>query len=249
MTKVDSSLKEGARRFLDRVQEELTATLPEASELRKLVRAEIASAKKESKKYIYGPESAFLHTDFIPSFFDSVQTAGQITKSDAKQSFLCEGYTNIPDYASGTPIRTQGHPFTKVLSATAADVALNWRKKDRNPLAQACPDFAVRTPFPYNIVFEAKYFERGSFEKASRDLVAGIYESFFYRALPYVPPTRLRPAWDYDFACLIGCDASNDGALVAAWDSFSPGVRKGLWEGGNVYVMLVRPGASGVHAC
>jgi hypothetical protein len=45
MTKVDSSFKEGARRFLDRVQEELTATLPEASELRKLVRAEIASVK------------------------------------------------------------------------------------------------------------------------------------------------------------------------------------------------------------
>jgi hypothetical protein len=243
-----SEKKEEARQFLDRVQKALAAILPDASELRRAVRAEIASAKKESKKYVYGPESAFLHTYFIPRFFDLIQTDGQISKSDARHSFLCEGYANISDCASGSPIRTQGHPFTKLLSATAAEVARTWQEKDKNPLAQACPDFAVRAPFPYNIVFEAKYFEHGSFEKASRDLVAGIYEAFFYRALPYVPPKKGGPAWDYDFACLIACDASSNGSLSAAWDSFSATVKNGLWEGGNVYVMLVRPRVNGTHA-
>jgi hypothetical protein len=54
-----------------------------------------------------------------------------------------------------------------------------------NALTQSCPDFATRNPFPFKIVFEGKYFEKGGRDKATTELVTSIYQAFFYRGLPY----------------------------------------------------------------
>jgi hypothetical protein len=156
---------------------------------------------------------------------------------------LAEGYRNFTDLSSGTPARTVKHPFSKLLSASAKDVAEKWREGKAQSLTQACPDFALRDPFPHKIVFEGKYFERGSFDKASRDLATDIYQAFFYRGLPYVPSKGSRAAWDYDFACLLAYDASLDRTLKSAWESLSHEVRKGFWEGANVYVMILAGGS------
>ena len=91
-------------------------------------------------------------------------------------------------------------------------------------------------------MFEGKYFDHGSPAKAEAELVENIYQAFFYRALPMVPGNANRPAWDYEFACLLACDASPDGALLNAWNKIPPNVREGFrfWEGANVFIMVVR---------
>jgi hypothetical protein len=90
-----------------------------------------------------------------------------------------------------------------------------------------------------------KYFEAGSAAKAKTELVACTYQAFYYRALPYVPPKKASsqkysPAWNYDFACLLLCDASKDGSMKAVWNTLTPEVRRGFWDGANVYVMILR---------
>ena len=240
MAQVDATLKEDARRFLVRAQEELTAGFPEKFELRKIVR-EAVSTDNGSMPESSDPQTAFLHAYLIPRIFALVRTSGDIRDDDARQSLLCRGYEHVSEYSSASPARTEVHPFTNFLNATTADLKSRWIADDHKPLARTCPDFALRAPFPFNIVFATKYFERGSVERATRDLVNAICETFFYRALPYVPPRASAPAWDYDFGCLIACDVSYDGALLAAWDSISKSVKCSLWDGAGVHVMLLQP--------
>jgi hypothetical protein len=107
-------------------------------------------------------------------------------------------------------------------------------------LAQSCPDFSLRDPFPHSILFEGKYFPRGSLEFAQRELVTDIYQAFFYRGLPRLAATKKRPEWNYDYACLMAYDASPKGTLAAAWTALDLQTRRGFWEGANVYVMILR---------
>jgi hypothetical protein len=147
MAQVDPALKEEARRFLVRMQEELIAALPDKFELRNIVREAVA-AQQDSLPYSSDAKTAFLHTFFIPRFFDLMQTIGHSTESEARQSLLCGGYENVPEYSSATPVRTESHPFTKLVNTTAADIGRKWMTDDLNPLAAACPDFALRPPLP-----------------------------------------------------------------------------------------------------
>jgi hypothetical protein len=70
--------------------------------------------------------------------------------------------------------------------------------------------------------------------------VTGIYQAFFYGALPFVEAAKHRPAWDYDYACLLAYDGSPKGSLMAAWNSVNDATQKGFWKGAGVYVMIVR---------
>jgi hypothetical protein len=247
MAQVDATLKEDARRFLHRAQEELTAGFPEKFELRKTVR-EAVSTENGSMPENSDPQTAFLHAYLIPRIFALVRTSGDIREDDARQSLLCRGYEHVSEYSSASPARTEVHPFTKFINTTTADLRCRWIADDQKPLARTCPDFALRAPFPFNIVFATKYFERGSVERAMRDLVNAICETFFYRALPYVPPRASAPAWDYDFGCLIACDVSYDGAFMAAWDSISVSVKRSFWDGAGVHVMLLQPPTRRAHS-
>ena len=70
-------------------------------------------------------------------------------------------------------------------------------------------------------------------------LVEGIYETMFYVGLPKASPRSSRePGWDYDFGCLLAYDASDSGILVSAWNSVN--CKPIFWEGGNLYVMILR---------
>jgi hypothetical protein len=234
MTVPGSPLKDNARRFLEVVKATLNAELPPPDELRSAV-LEIASAPKaDSSK-----ERAFLNHFVVPNIFSVMQMLDGIGPIQAREAFLCEGYARLSQYCSGTPSRTEGHPFTKIINSNASEIMSKWKGGRGKPLTQACPDFAFRYPFPFKIVFEAKYFEHGSADKAARDLAADIYQAFFYRSLPYVPPKRSGVAWDYDFACLLSYDASPDGAMLNAWDTLAESVKAGFWEGANVYVMIL----------
>jgi hypothetical protein len=67
-------------------------------------------------------------------------------------------------------------------------------------------------------VFEGKYFLRGKVTAAETALASHIYQAFFYRGLAKLPATKTHPAWDYDYACVLAYDATQEGTLVQAWD-------------------------------
>src|SRR5262249_20733645 len=119
------------------------------------------------------------------------------------------------------------------------DIMSQWMSGRGNSLVQSCPDFAIHRPF--KIVFEGKYFEKTGPDKAVRaSLVRSIYEAFFYRGLPFVPPKKGGPAWDYEYSCLLIGDASDQGGVRAAWEAIPQAVRQGFWNGANIFVMVVR---------
>jgi hypothetical protein len=241
MKPAERPLKDNARGFLEAVKATLNAELPPPDLLRSTVR-EIASTSKvdDAKVHLRSPESVFLNHFVVPRIFSAMQTLDGIDAIQARRAFLCEGHAHLAQYCSGTPSRTEGHPFTKIINSDAAEIMSKWKGGRGQPLTQACPDFAFRDPFPFKIVFEVKYFEQGSVDKAARDLAANIYQAFFYRSLPYVPPKKSGMPWDYDFACLLAYDASRDGTMLSAWNILAEPVKAGFWEGANVYVMILR---------
>jgi hypothetical protein len=99
---------------------------------------------------------------------------------------------------------------------------------------------ALRDPFPYKTVFECKYFRQGEIKVGEFALVEGIYQAFFYLGLAPLPERGKHAAWDYDFACFLALDASNEGGLKRAWDKLSKTVKSGIWDGANIYVMILR---------
>jgi len=215
--------------------------MPPPMEMRRLIDQTVAEAKDDpARKHMRIPESAFLCQYAIPTIFRRMQSVDGIGEKEAKQSLLSEVYKNMKDYSLWTPARTRGHPFTKLMGARAAEIVAQWMGKNGSCLRQACPDFAFRDPFPFRIVFEGKYFKAGGVDKAKTELVNCAYQAFYYRALPYAPPRKCSPAWNYDFACLLAYDASKNGSLTEVWNSLRPEVRQGFWDGASVYVMILR---------
>src|SRR5262249_7585339 len=136
--------------------------------------------------------------------------------------------------------RKQRHPFEKVMGAKPTAIMEQWIAGRKNALTQSCPDFAIREPFPFKILFEGKYFEKGGSVKAKTELVNSIYQAFFYRGLPYDGSRKKGPAWDYEFACMLAGDVSEEASLQRAWEAIPGAVKEGFWEGANIYVMIVR---------
>jgi hypothetical protein len=234
-------LKSEAQEFLESLEKKLNSEMPSPVEMRRCVHQVVTDSQGDpTRPHMRQPENAFLYDYAIPIIIQHMQTVNGIGPNEAKRSLLSEFYRNMKDCCLQTPARTRGHPFTKMVGAKPADIVAQWTGKLGAPLRQACPDFAFREPFPFRIVFEGKYFETGSAGRAKTELVICTYQAFYYRALPYVPPRKSSPAWNYDFACLLVCDASKDGSLKAVWNSLKSEVRRGFWDGANVYVMILR---------
>ncbi len=235
------ALKDKAYEFLHSLEESLNANLPPQAELKQSIRNIIEAAKKHSgQKHLRQPENAFLYRYAVPTIFDCMQTVPGIGEIEARQSFLSEFYRNFPQWSLATPARTQRHPFNKILGTKPTAIMDRWTGLNGASLTQACPDFAFREPFPFKIVFEGKYFEQGGATAARTVLATNIYQAFFYRGLPYVGPRKPSPAWDYEYACLLACDASESGSLKQAWDGLDDQVKRGFWNGASVYVMILR---------
>ena len=231
-----------AYKFLKSLEGELTSKLPSPDAMRTQVREEVAAAKSDNaSKHKRQPEDAFLYHFAFPLLFEHLQTVDGIDRLAARQSLLSEYYRNMNKLCSGTPARRQGHPFNKLIGSKPGTIMAQWKGLSGAPLKQSCPDFALRAPFPFTIVFEGKYFEKGGQTKAETDLVTNIYQAFFYRALPQVAPEGKAPGWNYDYSCLLAYDASPHGSLYQTWNGLNRSVKAGFWEGANVYVMIIRP--------
>jgi hypothetical protein len=240
-----------ARSFLERLEDKLNEQLPSPGAMDSWIRRTVATAKSnDSETHLRNPEAAFLNGQVVPHLFEMLQEGQRpLSREQARAALLNEYYRTMRDCCSGSPTRTALHPFDKAMAAGATTVYRRWARPEKGPsLRQACPDFALRDPFPAPIVFEGKYFARGSGDKAGRELADSIYQATFYRSLPPVPATTRNAAWDYNFACMLAFDASPEGSLKAAWQALDSKVRKSFWEGANVYVMVLRGNARKTEA-
>jgi hypothetical protein len=235
--------KSEAHHFLKLYEESLQQAISSVASFSTSIRQRAAAAKNDAASpHLRRPEEVFLNEHAVPCLSRELQTQLKLRSDAACAALLSENYAHMEGICSTTPARTVPHPFDKTLAPNATAVIDHWRSGKSNALRQSCPDFALRPPCPFKIVFEGKYFDAGSSEKAATDLVRCIYQAFFYRALPPVPAKGERAAWDYDYACLLACDASPNGSLLGAWKSIPTSVREGFWEGASVYVMVLRGG-------
>lgn len=234
--------KSQALAFLEGFQKRLNKVLPPARDLDAEIRRVNERARQNyPERHLKGPESAFLNLYAVPELFKEITSTSGLSDQAARKALLNEYYPSMLSISEASPARTVRHPFTKVLGRSPLDIYRQWTEPGvGSPLVQSCPDFALRDPFPHKIIFEGKYFGKGSLEYAQRVLVTDIYQAIFYRGLPTVPETkRGRAAWDYDYACLLAFDASKGGALTTAWKALPKAIRKGFWDGANIFVMIL----------
>lgn len=238
---VDATTKDQALEFLKELEDTLKRKLPGPADMDPCIRSTVAKAKTDDKqKHLRLPEAAFLNGKALPILFDLLKAHG-LSGEQAQQALLNEYYRTTPDISRQSPIRWERHPFRKVLGASASEIYQGWTNPEKGyGLTQSCPDFSLRDPFPHSILFEGKYFPRGSVEFAQRQLVTNIYQAFFYRGLPRLAATKKRQEWNYNYACLMAYDASPKGTLAAAWTALPLQTRRSFWEGANLYVMILR---------
>jgi hypothetical protein len=245
MTETDLRVtqKYEAYEFLKGLKKHLNKNLSSPQQMRKKVRDLVTSSRSDNKqKHLKSPEAAFTNQFLIPCIFEDISE--RVGKSKAQQCMLSEFRIMRDLYCWKTSSQRQmHHPFSKGIAGKPQEIMRRWKGDPKKQTSQSAPDFALRDPFPFNIVFEIKYFEKGGPERAATELVTNLYQAFFYRALPYVPPTKRNPSWDYDYACLLAFDASPDGTLYQTWESLPPKVKRGFWEGANVYAMILRSDA------
>jgi hypothetical protein len=238
---MDITNKDQALEFLKKLEQTLNKKLPGRTEMELRIRQTVAAAKTDDKQaHLRGPEAAFLNGQAIPILFDMLQ-AGGLSIEQARRALLNESHRTMPEFSCQSPVRWEQHPFRKLLGGNTSDIYQGWTNLDKGcGLAQNCPDFSLRDPFPHSILFEGKYFPRGSLKFAQRQLVELIYQAVFYRGLPGLAASkRLKhPEWSYDYACLLAYDASSEGTLSSAWTGLSARTQRSFWEGANVYVMI-----------
>jgi hypothetical protein len=233
--------KRGAYMFLKNFESALNSELPPPAELRTLIRKTTLESKTDSgRDYLRLPESAFLNLFAIPALHKFISNQSGMNSLKASEVLLSEYKRLRPRYCSGPPIRTMKHPFRKVMGVKPSTIMQQWMSGRDNALTQSSPDICIRAPFPFTILFEGKYFEKGGPEKAATELVTAIYQAFFYRGLPYVASRNGGPTWDYEFACMLASDTSEQGSLRGAWERIPSAVKKGFWDGANIYIMIVR---------
>lgn len=227
------SAKSEANEFLNGLSYFLKEKIPCRAE----VAAEIQKmAKKQGKGEKEVPyENYFLRLFVIENLFKYVVL--KVGQERARGSMACESYEHFPEISASTPASLLKSPFKKVLGASTRSTVKKWWDLSKPPVAEACPDISLQSP--HKIVFEAKYFRYGEIGAAKTVLVSSIYQCFFYRGLPKWQGNKTRAAWDYDYACLLAYDATEKHSLSRAWDALHKDVKKGCWDGSNIYVMLL----------
>jgi hypothetical protein len=143
--------------------------------------------------------------------------------------------------ACGTPVKNSGHPFYKVLGVRPETLYPRWQGEDprrrKTTFAAVCPNFAILAP--YRIVFECKYFNRPAAQPAVSQLVEGLYQAFFYRAMPSLPRApQLEHGWDYEYSCFLAYDATANERLAKAWEGLRK-IHHRFWDESNIFVMIL----------
>lgn len=195
---------------------------------------EIAADRKRCKPQLQevSHEGNFLNEFILRPIHEYLISTLHLSPEEACKSFLAESAdAKELGIALNSPMSAGVYPFKKEFSAVNSLVKSWWNNSKEPPVRHACPDFALS--FPCKVVFEAKYFRRGKIDAARTELVRGIYQCFYYRGLPRVPP------WDYDYACLLAYDASENWSLAKAWETVDARVKEACWNGANIFVTVL----------
>lgn len=212
------------------------------------VNEEILHAKSDlqrtgkSAQFYEGP---FFKKHVVPAVHKFLMADG-LSREAAIQALLAEGYLDLKDFASDTPASREIYPYKKTLAATLKSARKDWWGPGK-VLSNTCPDLALRLPSGLNVVFEGKLFRSGGLDAAKSAIVAGIYECFFYRALPTLMNCKEPNSSGYEYACFLVYDASPLNSLRRAWKDINRDVERSCWEALNIYVMIV-PDEKSAHA-
>lgn len=233
--------KADAHAFLDDLGQSIAEGAPKGTAMEREVRRTMTAAREDAaQKHLKTPEAAFLNRFVVPVLFEQIRHHSKLTIPQAREALLNEYHHCMPDFSLRSPSRHEKHAFKKVVGASPESIYRAWTDSAGGlGLTRSCPDFAVTDPFPHRIVFEGKYFARGSKKYAESELVKDLYQAFFYRGLPYLDATKRHPEWNYDYACLLAFDSSPNGSLKTAWNGLDRAVRKSFWESANIYVMIL----------
>ncbi len=223
-----------ARAFLQRLEGHLDENLPKVAAVREELLKARSEAKQGGKTGTEAYEGPFFKKYVIPAVHDFLMAEG-LSDEKAREALLAEGYLDLKKYASGTPASKRTYPYKKSMAATLKDARKDWWG-DGEVLFNSCPDLALRAPCEYRVVFEGKLFRSDSLEVAKSAIVAGIHESFFYRALPTLAEEDGN-ASGYEYACFLAYDVS--GNLRSARDKINERVIDSCWENLNIYVMIL----------
>lgn len=233
--------KAAARAFLNQLTTRIELAVQEVPSMRQQITATVTDARLDEKmKHLRLREAAFLNSFVVPALFAHLREHCCLSDIEARQALLNEYHRSMPSTSDASPIRSLKHPFRKVIGLDAQAIYRSWMDPAEGlGLTQSAPDFALREPCPYSILFEGKYFPKGGHEHAATELVKALYEAFYYRGLPPLPAVRQRPAWGYEYACVVAFDASAQGSLRQAWQALDEKVRTSFWDSANIYVMIL----------
>ena len=229
--------REGARTFLEGLRDHLG---------QKISRTEVdqwlegRDRERSVGKHIQY-EGLFLDDFVLRNVADYLaKTCPQFDKRQRCEALLTEStLARKEELASASPASYQKHLFTKEVGTPLDTIVdLWWSASKKLPVSQSCPDWALRDPSPYRVVFEAKFFREGTFNFAQGELVRGIYQCFYYRAQPKIDRRGQKAGWDYDYACLFAYDASKTRSLVEAWERI-PQMQDECWNAANIFVMVL----------
>jgi hypothetical protein len=192
-------------------------------------------------------EAAFAYEIVLKNLREYLAKQADVLNGRSPRDFiLAEDYAlakeDSADLMCGTPTWEPGHPFHKAIATSAKDLYARWSGQDpkgpKSTFGAVCPDLALLAP--YRVVFECKYFTQPGEQNAVSQLVSGLYEAFFYRAMPTAPlgTPGLKHGWDYEYACFLAYDATNNRRLRKAWDALKD-TRNRFWDQANIYVMIL----------
>jgi hypothetical protein len=253
--------KREAYDFFASLQKRLNSQLPAPDILQAevLKRWKKPKDEKSEQERVANKENIFSYNFALPEIWNHVLSIDGIDAGSAKKSLRGEYYKKYLSFLSGNTRRSEGHPFGKQypfennLEEKLTEIMDRWKKpKGSYAINESYPDLCLTDPFPFKILFEAKYFEGkdlasteeerlAALVAAEGELVKGVYETAFYRG---IPPSfsEDKSEWDYDFGCLLAYDTSDGAYMQQAWDSVAS--KSMFWDGANIFVMIVRGSAS-----
>lgn len=231
------SNKASAYRFLKTLQDRLNESAVTPEEIRSRVDAVWSkpTSNKTEKEKLESKENIPFYDYVLPEIFALGQSTASLSESEMRRALRCVYFAKFPEFSAANVFRKSGYPFSKKFGATTDSIMKAWQKPaTRIPANQAWPEAGLAQPFPFKILFEAKYFESGNEVSAETQFVAAVYETAFYRGLP------ADDDWSYDYGCLVAYDVSQNGHFSAAWESVSS--KRLFWEDANLFIMIVRGG-------
>lgn len=144
----------------------------------KYISSNSSSAGSKSREEVFTRE--FLCPTMAKFFYVYQREKLGLKNEEIESGLGTEGYKHIDGYGF-TPARSKKHFFTKG-QVIESDPPQAWFKDSDKSLTSfmACPDFAIRSPLPMNVVGEVKYFHKGSKNSAIKELYNDLRQTMFY---------------------------------------------------------------------